>query len=63
MRDFLVIIIGSVTVLCWWIGMTAYLNAGGLVHIEALVFLILPVLATIGTYLVARHDNSSASPG
>lgn len=60
MRDFLVIIIGLVAVLCWWIGMTAYLNAGGLTHVEALVFLIVPVLATIGTYLAARPTNSSA---
>ncbi|KRE63970.1 hypothetical protein ASG92_03430 [Arthrobacter sp. Soil736] len=63
MRDFLVIIIGLVAVLCWWIGMTAYLNAGGLAHVEALVFLIVPVLATVGTYLAARPGNSAVRPG
>lgn len=60
LRDFLVIILGLVAVLCWWIGMTAYLNAGGLAHMEALVFLIVPVLATIGTYLAARPNNGAA---
>lgn len=59
-RDLLVIIAGLVSVLCWWIGMTAYMNAGGLAHIEALVFLIVPVLATAGTYLAARHTGSGS---
>ena len=57
-RDFLIIIAGLVTVLCWWIGMTAYMNAGGLGHVEALVFLILPVLATAGTLLAARNTGT-----
>jgi hypothetical protein len=60
MRDFLVIIAGLVTVLCWWIGMTAYMNAGGLAHLEALVFLIVPVLATAGTFLAARQPGSGS---
>lgn len=59
-RDFLVIIAGLVMVLCWWIGMRGYMNAGGLAHIEALVFLIVPVLATAGTYLAARHTGSGS---
>lgn len=59
-RDFLVIIAGLVTVLCWWIGMTAYLNAGGLDHVEALVFLIVPVLATAGTFVAARQTGAGS---
>ena len=59
-RDFLVIVAGLVTVLCWWIGMTAYMNAGGLAHVEALVFLIVPVLATAGTFLAARHTGTGS---
>lgn len=57
-RDFLVIIAGLVTVLCWWIGMTAYMNAGSLAHVEALVYLIVPVLATAGTFLAARQTGT-----
>ena len=60
LRDFLVITTGLAAVLCWWIGMTAYLNAGGPAHVEALVFLIVPVLATVGTYLAARPGNGAA---
>jgi hypothetical protein len=59
-RDFLVIVAGLVSVLCWWIGMTAYTNAGGLAHVEALVFLIVPVLATAGTFLAARHTGAGS---
>jgi hypothetical protein len=59
-RDFLVIIAGLVTVLFWWISMTAYMNAGGLAHLEALVFLIVPVLATAGTFLAARQPGSGS---
>lgn len=63
LRDALVIITGLAAVLCWWIGMTAYLNAGGPAHVEALVFLIVPVLATVGTYLAARPSHGAAPRG
>lgn len=59
-RDFFVIVAGLATVLFWWIGMTAYMNAGGLAHAEALVFLIVPVLATAGTLLAARHTGAGS---
>lgn len=59
-RDFLVIVAGLVSVLFWWIGMTAYMNAGGLAHVEALVFLIVPVLATAGIFLAARHTGAGS---
>lgn len=62
LRDFLVIIIGFMAVLCWWIGMTGYAMVGGQASGGAglVVFLGVPVLATIGTYLLGRHRRPAA---
>jgi hypothetical protein len=49
----LVVLCGYTSALCWWIGVAGVANTGG----GAQVFLTVPVLATIGTVLVARHEG------
>jgi hypothetical protein len=48
-----VVLCGFTAALCWWIGIAGVANTGG----GAQVFLAIPVLATIGTVLVARHHG------
>jgi hypothetical protein len=52
-RRSLVVLCGYTSALCWWIGVAGVANTGG----GAQVFLTVPVLATIGTVLVARHEG------
>jgi hypothetical protein len=56
MRKSLVIIGGFTAALCWWIGIVGLANSGG----GAGIFLTVPVLATIGTLLAARHRGRRA---
>ncbi|MHC6219478.1 hypothetical protein [Arthrobacter sp. MMS24-S77] len=51
-RTALVILCGFTAALCWWIGIAGVTNSGG-----GIVFLALPVLATIGTLWVARRPR------
>jgi hypothetical protein len=61
-RDFLIAISGCVAVLCWWIGITAFVSTGGTAG-GAVFFLIPPVLATMGTLFAARSRKITASGG
>lgn len=55
-RRSLVVLCGYTSALCWWIGIAGVANTGG----GAQVFLTVPVLATIGTVLVARHESQAS---
>jgi cellobiose-specific phosphotransferase system component IIC len=52
-RTSLVVLCGFTAALFWWIGIAGIANTGG----GAQVFLAIPLLATIGTVLVARHQG------
>jgi hypothetical protein len=52
-RTSLVVLCGFTAALCWWIGIAGVANTGG----GAQVFLAIPLLATIGTVLVARYQG------
>lgn len=51
-----VVITGFVALLCWWIGISGYMNVGGFISGGSgfLTFLLVPLLATAATYLAAR---------
>jgi hypothetical protein len=61
LRGALVVITGFLALLCWWIGISGYLNVGGFISGGAgfLSFLLVPVLATAATYLAARGYTRS----
>jgi hypothetical protein len=62
LRGALVVITGLLALLCWWIGISGYLNVGGFASGGSgfLTFLLVPVLATAATYLAARSYTRSA---
>lgn len=46
-----VVLLGFTAGLCWWVGITAVATTGG----GAQIFLVLPTLATLGTFLAALY--------
>jgi hypothetical protein len=62
LRGALVVITAFLALLCWWIGISGYLNVGGFISGGSgfLTFLLVPVLATAATYLAARSCTRSA---
>jgi hypothetical protein len=62
LRGALVVSAGYLALLCWWIGISGYLNVGGFISGGSgfLTFLLVPVLATAATYLAARGYTRSA---
>jgi hypothetical protein len=62
LRGALGVITGFLALLCWWIGISGYLNVGGFISGGSgfLTFLLVPVLATAATYLAARGYTRSA---
>ncbi|WP_427008652.1 hypothetical protein [Pseudarthrobacter sp. H2] len=61
LRGALVVITGFLALLCWWIGLSGYLNVGGFISGGGgfLTFLLVPVLATAATCLAARSGTRS----
>jgi spore maturation protein SpmA len=55
-RRSLTVLCGFTAALCWWIGIAGVGSTGG----GAQVFLAVPVLATIGTVLVARYESRAS---
>lgn len=62
LRRALVATTGYLALLCWWIGISGYLNVGGFISGGSgfLTFLLVPVLATAATYLAARGYTRAA---
>ncbi|MHA7263719.1 hypothetical protein ACX80W_11005 [Arthrobacter sp. TMN-37] len=56
LRKSLILIGGFTAALCWWIGLTGFVNSGG----GAAVFFSVPVLLTLGTVLAARRRRPRA---
>ncbi|TDK28204.1 hypothetical protein E2F48_03730 [Arthrobacter crusticola] len=56
LRKYLILIGGFTAALCWWIGLTGFVNSGG----GAAVFFGIPVLLTLGTLLAARRRRPRA---
>jgi hypothetical protein len=57
LRSVLVVITGFIALLCWWIGISGYMNVGGFSSGVSgfLTFLVVPILATAATYRVGRR--------
>jgi hypothetical protein len=62
LRGAIVVITGFLALLCWWIGLSGYMNVGGFISGGSgfLTFLLVPVLVTAATYLAARSYTRSA---
>jgi len=56
LRKSLIMVGGFTAALCWWIGLTGFVNSGG----GAAVFFGIPVLLTLGTFLAARRRRPRA---
>ncbi|MGY4541257.1 hypothetical protein ACVWY0_001166 [Arthrobacter sp. UYNi723] len=56
-RGSFVAISGFVALLCWWIGISGFMTVGGFASGGAgfLSFLLVPLLATVAAYIVARR--------
>ena len=61
-RRGVVIIAGYLALLCWWVGIATYMYVGGLASggSGVVVFMTIPVLTTVATFMVARSRKSSA---
>lgn len=57
------VITGYLALLCWWVGMASYVFVGGLAGGGSglVVFLTIPVLATVAVIMIARHRRSPAT--
>jgi hypothetical protein len=56
LRKSLIVVGGFTAALCWWIGLTGFVNSGG----GAAVFFGIPVFLTLGTFLAARRRRRRA---
>lgn len=65
LRGALFVITGFIAILCWWIGISGYMNVGGFISGGSgfLTFLMVPILATAATYLVGRRHIRPSSLG
>ncbi len=65
LRGALVVITGFIALLCWWIGLSGYIKVGGFISGGSgfLTFLLVPILATVATYLVGRRHIRRSSLG
>lgn len=65
LRGALVVITGFIAFLCWWIGISGYMNVGGLISggNGFFTFLLVPILATAVTYRVGRRHLRPSSQG
>lgn len=65
LRGTLVVITGFIALLCWWIGISGYVNVGGFISGASgfLTFLLVPILVTAATYQVGRHHMRRSSLG
>ncbi|CAA9241430.1 MAG: hypothetical protein AVDCRST_MAG83-1606 [uncultured Arthrobacter sp.] len=56
LRKSLLLLGGFTAALCWWIGLTGFINSGG----GAAVFFGIPVLLTLGAFLASRRRKPRA---
>jgi hypothetical protein len=65
LRGARLVITGFLALLCWWIGISGYISVGGFISGGSgfLTFLLVPILATVATYLVGRRHTRPSSVG
>lgn len=58
-----VVIVGYSALVCWWVGIASYMYVGGLASggSGVVVFLTIPVLATVATIVVARRRRHTST--